>query len=518
MSKRYRVFKYDENGNETVQYGFMQSRAPMQVMGGGFGNGKTTALVMKALKIANEYPGSNGLLGRSTYPKLNDTLRKVFFEWCPKEWIARMPTKDDNTCILTNGSVINFRYVAQRGKQNPDGSTSSNLLSATYDWIGIDQVEDPEITEKDILVDLMGRMRGQTVYRPGAGQDDPTMPSTGPRFIMLTANPSHNWFFKKVIQPYLIWKHRGIKTDELLVNPETGVPILELFEGSTYTNKANLPPDFLRNLEATFKGQARERFLMGKWAAFEGLVYGEFSQERHALSREQIMAWITDCRAQHVRLHAIEAYDFGLSSPTCYLFGIVDHFGRIVWVDGFYESNLSYTKHPARIREIRDRWRIYGVTVAKPIYADPAIWKKTAPVAGKATAGVAVASLLTKLGLTLTPANNEITSGIAKMAAYFEGTMATPHIVTGQLPGPLLYVSDELEFFITEISSYFWKRNPQGQNVDEPIDANDHAMDASRYGVSKMPEPASIVVPVPPSERSYMKWHEVELDARRKRA
>ena len=62
-----------------------------------------------------------------------------------------MPTQDDNTCYLKNGTIVNFRYISQRGKQNVDGSTTSNLLSATYDWIGIDQIEDPEIVHKDLL-------------------------------------------------------------------------------------------------------------------------------------------------------------------------------------------------------------------------------------------------------------------------------------------------------------------------------------------------------------------------------
>jgi hypothetical protein len=47
-------------------------------MGGGFGNGKTTAGVVKALELAKDYPGSNGLIARSTFPKLNDTIRKEF--------------------------------------------------------------------------------------------------------------------------------------------------------------------------------------------------------------------------------------------------------------------------------------------------------------------------------------------------------------------------------------------------------------------------------------------------------
>jgi hypothetical protein len=66
------------------------------------------------------------------------------------------------------------------------------LLSATYDWIVVDQIEDPEITEKDFL-DLLGRLRGSAEYTG----DDPTMPRTGPRWIILLCNPTRNWVYRE---------------------------------------------------------------------------------------------------------------------------------------------------------------------------------------------------------------------------------------------------------------------------------------------------------------------------------
>jgi hypothetical protein len=125
----------------------------------------------------------------------------------PPDWIKKMPTQDDNTCYLTNSTIVNFRYISQRGKQNVDGSTTSNLLSATYDWIGIDQIEDPEIVHKDLL-DLMGRLRGQTPYRPD-GEEDTTMPDSGPRWLMLTSNPTSNWVYKEIIKPIHVFKRTG---------------------------------------------------------------------------------------------------------------------------------------------------------------------------------------------------------------------------------------------------------------------------------------------------------------------
>jgi hypothetical protein len=148
-------------------------------------------------------------------------------------------------------------------------TSSSNLLSATYDWIVVDQIEDPEITEKDFL-DLLGRLRGSAEYTG----DDPTMPRTGPRWIVLLCNPTRNWVYRKLVKPLQDYKN-GIPNDNLMTD-ESGKPIVELFEGSTYTNRDNLPEDFIETLESAYQGQMRSRYLLGEWGAFEGLVYPQY--------------------------------------------------------------------------------------------------------------------------------------------------------------------------------------------------------------------------------------------------
>jgi hypothetical protein len=497
----------------SIQHGFANSRNKVQIFGGGFANGKTTALVIKALRVARDYPGANMLLARETYPKLNDTLRKVFLKWCPEDWVKRFPTQEDNTCYFKNGTVINFRYVAQRGKSNADGSTTSNLLSATYDFIGVDQVEDPGITYKDFL-DLLGRLRGDTPYRPPDGEEDDTMPPSGPRWIVLTLNPANTWAYKELIQPYIIWRDRGVKTDKLIVDPSTGEPLIDLFEGSTYTNEKNLPLDYLRGLESTYRGQQRDRYLMGKYAAFEGLVYGNFDRVRNALTREQALNHLARCKERHVAMKVFEAYDFGISSPTCYLFAFVDDYGRVVIIDGFYKPDSHYTEHPRLIREVRSRYMGF-LEPNKPIIADPSIFRRTA-VADTKNTGDTVRRLLEDLdsGLRFTPGMNDMVQGIAKVSAYINGLPDIPHIITGECsvenPGPLLYVVDDLEWWLNEVDTYYWKRNPQGIQLDEPIGGTDHAMDATKYMLSKMPEPSKIVIPSKLMPPAWMFWHETE--------
>jgi hypothetical protein len=493
----------------SVHWDFFRSRAKIQFMGGGYGNGKTTAsVVLKALVFARDYPGSSGLIARATYPKLNDTIRKEFFNWSPPDLIWKMPTIDDNTCYLNNGSIINFRYVAQRGTKNVDGTTTSNLLSATYDWIIVDQIEDPEITFKDLL-DLMGRLRGSTPYRPGGDgsePEDPTMPSSGPRFLVLTANPTGNWVYSELVKPLKVWQKTGMVTEKLMMDDDTQQPVMELFEGPTMINEKNLPPDYIKGLKSSYKGQMFERFVMGKWASYEGLIYADWSEDNNLLTQDQIMTHVQQCLRRHVKLKAVEAYDFGLTSPTCYGLGFVDDWSRVFLIDGFYKPRHHYTEHPVDIERIRSKWH-HLLEFESPIRADPAIWK-TVAVGKVRQPGETMARLLTDLGLRLTPANNEILSGIAKVGSYIAGNPVIPHVVTGDTPGPLLYVSNHLEWFTNEVTGYYWKKSPLGENIDEPQEEKDHAMDMIKYMLSKQPDAASVEIPKHLQKRPWMFWHE----------
>lgn len=489
----------------------MHSRAKIQVVSGGFGNGKTAAVcVLKALKLASVYPGSTGLVARSTYPRLNDTIRKELIHWTPKGMIRRKPTQDDNTLILDNGSIIHFRYIQQKGKSREDGTTTSNLLSASYDWIVVDQIEDPEIVHKDFL-DLIGRLRGTTTYRPPDGDPvDDTMPSTGPRWLCVTCNPSQGWFYREVVQPYIQWRDRGIKSEKLLVDEETGVPIMELFEGATYENAHNLAPDYIKGLESLYKGQMRERFLKGKWAAFEGLVHPNYDPKIHLITREQANAFLASCKQRHVRLVVLEGYDFGIVSPSCYLLAVVDEYSRVVVLDGFYQAGFDLHLQPPKINEIRSRY--YGLKYKERILADPSIFKKLALKTedGQVRTGETVARILDGLGIRTRAASNAVMSGVTKVNTYLAGHPAIPHLITGERPGPLLYFVDDLQFIQDEMGSYFWKKNTFGDRIDEPIDNNDHAMDVIKYLLSFRPDAAEIKPPASELPPEWMYWQEGE--------
>lgn len=491
-----------EHGN--LQWRFQQSRAKIQFFGGGFGNGKTTAAVIKALQLCKDYPGSNGLIARSTYPKLNDTIRKEFIKWCPSDWIARKALSVDNVIELTNGTVINFRYIQQQGKGGE--SSTSNLLSATYDWIVVDQVEDPEISHKDFL-DLLGRLRGNTAYKG----DDDTMPRTGPRWFIMMSNPTRNWVYRKLVKP-LHDLAIGIKNPDLLVDDD-GNPIMELFEGGTHTNSANLEEDFIKMLESAYTGQMRSRFLLGEWGAFEGLVYPQYDPTVHLLTGEQCWDYLERLAYDGFRPTILEAYDHGIAQPACYGLWFVDHKGNAFILDGFYEKERTVAELAGMIDAKREQLyarRIVGRDFEWPdVYADPAVFKRASGTAR--TVGVSVAGLFSEQGISMQRANNDIVGGIAKVQSYLAVDLSHEHPITGTRGSPHLFINSDLAFIDNEFVDYYWKKDTSGEYTDQPTDKNDHSMDMIKYALTHRPKLATLIVKPPPRAIVPMTWGEREI-------
>jgi hypothetical protein len=491
---------------------FHLSRKKIRLYGGGFANGKTTALVADALRIARDYPGASMMLGRASYPKLNSTLRREFFKWCPSSWIKSF-NKQDNTCVLRNDTIIDFRYIEQRG--GADGESTSNLLSANYDYVGIDQIEDPEITEHD-FEQLLGRLRGNAAY---AGDDD-TMPLTGPRYMSLTCNPTLGWVYKRLVKPLHDLRAGRFNPDlicevdndgrPVLVNGQP-IPLVEVFEASTYENAQNLEADYIKTLEATYRGKMRDRYLLGKWVAFDGVVYDEFDEAVHIIAHDTLVRHIADLRQQGYRLTIIEGYDLGITAPSCYLLALVDALGITYVVGGFYERDMGIGAQADAINTLRAELAGPELIVrdTEPeVLADPAIFRRTN--AGQVT-GQTTAAMFVDNGIRMRRGNNAILNGIIKVKQHLHIRETVLNPFTHGYGCPSLFVSDKLTWFHDEMSTWRWKRGKDDTAIDMPVDMNNHAMDALKYMLTDTPQPGTLVTttrrPLPPKLRM---WNEME--------
>lgn len=535
-AKRYRIY------TGSLQERFDALRTKIQMYGGGFGNGKTAAaVVLRALAIARDYPGANILIARETFPKLNDTIRKEFLKWCPKHWIKSFPMSANasNTCTLINGTQINFRYIRQQGKQSEEGSTS-NLLSATYDLIIVDQIEDPGIDYKD-FTDLLGRLRGDTPYAP-EGKNDETMPRTGPRWMVLLCNPTRNWVYRRIVKPvhdynrsmqdFKEGKRKELAISDDLIcarDPDSDKPILDengfpelmigIVEGSTYENKDNLAPDFIRTLESSYRGSMRSRFLKGEWGAFEGLIYPEFDEGIHGVGREDMTAYLHKLQSHGYGVKWIGGYDYGLAVPSCFLLAYVDPFGNVCVIEGFHKAEYSISDQRVQIGRLAEQYNIpLGLSIRGGVrlmpHADPSIFRRGpggARVVGKSIADMFNDDTDDLPRVFMQRGNNEIVNGITKVQAYFAVKAMHRNPFTDNFGAPHFYYNRDLQFIADEATDYIW-RAPSDSNVDDkldkPRDGRDHAMDTIKYMLSHRAKPATAPTPHFDPIPQWAKWHE----------
>jgi hypothetical protein len=61
------------------------------------------------------------------------------------------------------------------------------------------------------------------------------------------------------------------------------------------------------------------------------------------------------------------------------------------------------------------------------------------------------------------------------------------------------------------MSAYFWKKNSvTGERVDEPQDANDHALDTIKYMLTTRPEASKLKPQAIKVIPAYMFWNEID--------
>lgn len=497
MARAYKLI----NGSAVDK--FHQSRAKVRMYAGGFGNGKTTGVVIEGLKILQQYPGISALFARNTFANLERTLGREFFNWCPPSWI-KSGTLRSGSVRLVNGSTVDFTHLSQN--TGADGTGSSNLLSANYGLIVVDQIEDPDITEKD-FDDMLGRLR-QQVER---SNDDATMPASGPRMMLLTANPSLGWVYHKLVKPYHDLQAGRLNPDLLCMrdpvtqNPvldESGkpIPLIEVFEASTYDNAQNLPADFIATLEAKYTGKMRDRYLLGKWVAFDGVVYQDYDASVHRVSDKYLQAHLSALRDAGEQFSVVESYDLGMTVPSCYLYGLVDSAQNVYITDGFYKAPFDLQE------QVREMARIRGSDNDDEINADPAIFRKNSVMNG---VPIAPAELFAQKGIRMRRAPNERMSGIVNVMQYMRLQQSVVNPFTGSMGAPKLYFSDKLAFLHDEFNTYRWRRDRNDSSTDTTIDKDDHAMDALRYMLGGRIVPgrrvSKLLSRVP---QAAFRWHE----------
>ena len=198
-----------------------------------------------------------------------------------------------------------------------------------------------------------------------------------------------------------------------------------------------LDPRYVREIKATTpKGMFYDRGINGLWVSGEGVIYPDFDQNVHVITRQQAESITFD--------RTFAGVDWGW-----------EHWGAIVVIGVKDNSYYIIEEHAAQHKYI-DGWKAVARDIIKrfgniPFYCDPARPEHIA------------AFQLADIGAF--PGNNRVLSGIEAIATLKKNQM-------------FFIVYDECPRFRYEIYRYVWKGNP-----GEPLKENDDVLCAIRYGI-----------------------------------
>jgi PBSX family phage terminase large subunit len=375
---------------EPKQRVFHASTAKFRAFIGGIGSGKTTAGVNEAIKLAIQYPGSFGVIVAPTYTMLRDSTQREFFKYLPRELIKNF-NKTENHLILINGSEIIFRSA-----DDPEKLRGPNLS-----WFYIDEAALCTQLAWDILI---GRLR----LPPAKG-------------FITTTPKGRNWVYV------------------IFVEMRLG----EIIRCST-REAPHASREFLRSLEETYSAEFAKQEIEGEFIALEGLVYDEFSREKHVVAFKG-REW----------KEVIAGVDWGYTNPAVILVICFDSDLRAHVVDEFYERRKLINQIKEKAEEFSETYNI------STFYCDPSEPQNIKE--------------LKLVGLKAKQADNAVLPGIQMVKSLLQ-------VRDDGLPGLLIH--PRCSSTIMEFENYSYPQEKDGRPIkEEPIKMFDHAMDALRYAL-----------------------------------
>ncbi len=215
-----------------------------------------------------------------------------------------------------------------------------------------------------------------------------------------------------------------------------------------------LPADYHKRFEGMSE-QAIRRYYLGEWVTFEGLVYDRFDRGIHVCHIEP-----------DVGTRIVVGVDAGYTNPSVLGPFAVLPGNRIHQLEEFYETGLTEDELTKHAMEMNERLKPECFVV------DPS--------------AASLRASFRKAGLNVVQADNEVYAGIQRVQA---------RLTPGPDNQPGLTVEPTCTNTIREYESYMWKDGAHGMK-DEPLKADDHAMDATRYAIAYLDPivPVSIFV------------------------
>lgn len=209
-----------------------------------------------------------------------------------------------------------------------------------------------------------------------------------------------------------------------------------------------LSPKIKARYREQYSGVFYERYILGRWAMAQGVIYDMFDKQKHVVRFDDIKNELTEARYVSV--------DYGTQNATVFkLWQKLKDGARWVNVKEYYYSGRDEQKQKTDADYVRDMLDFIDRQQVRAVIVDPS--------------AASFIEALRREGLPVIKAKNDVNDGIREVAKRL--TL-----------GELLYV-DTCTHTFEEYSAYCWDERAQARGEDVPVKDHDHCMDADRYFV-----------------------------------
>jgi len=370
---------------------------------GSIRSGKTLSMSVGFIMWAmSAFDGCNfGLCGKTI-----ESLRRNVVKELP-DWVAGIADvqerRSENMLIVTAGERTN-RFYLFGGK---DESSYSLIQGITLAGVLFDEVA---LMPRSFVEQAEGRcsVDGSKFW-----------------YNCNPENPQH-WFYK----------------ERLLTAKEKNLIFLHF----TMKDNNSLSERIRKRYENLYTGIFYDRYILGLWCVAEGLIYSNFSREKHVIKQSEI--------PKHGE-HYI-SIDYGTLNPFSAGLWCVSN-GKACRIGEYYHNGREAKTQLTDEEYYREVEKLAGDRIIQRIVVDPS-----------------AASFITTIRkhgkFAVRKAVNDVLDGIRTTAGYLQS-------------GKLLF-SENCENAIREFGLYRWddkQASGKPQTDDKPMKENDHAMDEIRY-------------------------------------
>jgi len=339
---------------------FHASEADEVLYGGAAGGGKSTAICWDAFMRCMKYPNTHAYLFRRTYPELEMTLIRTMQSIVPGRLGKYVSSAHEMRFI--NGSAAHFCHL------HNEGEGLLKYQGAEIHWLYFD-----ELTHftKPMYDYLRTRLRANRAL----GITPVVRAASNP------GGPGHAWVKARFVES----TQCGREIREMPVRSDVlgkiGIRRLEYIPATAKDNP-HITKDYIIELEQKPRA-LREALLYGKWDAFDGQAFPEFTDDPRHYDHGLFTHVIRPFKIPWHWTRAV-SFDHGYTRPFSFGVWAVDEEGRVYRYKELYgcvpgEANTGLMLTPGEIAgrlaqlmepEFREGIHVTGI-------ADPAIWDRS---------------------------------------------------------------------------------------------------------------------------------------------